>query len=211
MCPRRFAPIGLFLASLVAAESPPGTLLENGSFDASLGISGWSVDLATVDPNETPLFTWSATDSPIFNCPASGFAEGRLESILNSAAIDLVSHCVPVGGLEAVRIRYSGSVGGDFGANIIKLRLVSYSGASCDSEQLITSTEVSTVVSPWNNVDLGDLALPPTTSAVRLVFHLQGVICSLGCFVAVQFDNVILSSPSLLFSDGFEGGADCRW
>lgn len=208
---RRFTLLGLLVASLVRAESPPGTLLANGSFDANLGISGWSVDLATVDSLETPSLTWNATDSPLFNCPASGFAKGGLESILNNAEIDLVSDCVPVGGLEAVRIGYSGTVGGDFTLNRAKLRLASYSGPSCDAEQLITSTEVSTVVSPWNLVDLGEVALPPTTAAVRLVFQIQGLFCGTTCFMAVHFDNVILSSPNLLFSDGFEGGAVCRW
>lgn len=191
------------LAGLLAAAAPAAgqNLAGNGEFDEHT--EGWYLGGAgTVE--------WSVDDHDA--CAASGSAQ-----LTNAQAgtLDLyLIRCAP--GVVAEQVY---SLGADFnfpggqaisGSAQIEARF--YADVNCAGSAVgfVPSPLVlSTASGVWQRSESLDAFAPPTSQAVQIgiVVHKDDV----GPLVALVDGVFVLSGAGLVFVDGFDSGATCRW
>ncbi len=195
--------VAVWFLALATAATPVSSqnLVGNGEFQVST--AGWGL---LADGS----FEWVDDDHD--GCVGSGAAE--LTNEMSTAGEAPAQTCV------------TGLVGGEsytFGADVLfpsgqsvtgaaRAQIYFYPGANCSTSSLGTAfapSIASDLPDLWLRTENLEAIAPPTIGSALVVVAVQKD--GLGPFVA-RIDHVfVFRGASLLFADGFEAGATCRW
>lgn len=177
-----------------APALPAQDLVANGSFD--MHVAYWG--LYYEDPGDT--LDWDSEDSE--GDPDSGSMQ--LFDAAPSGSF-MSGQCIPV--LGGNPYRFSGDMKIGTGVGTIKVLVQEFPDFTCDSGVLANHDGISTSVGIWIAVD-ETANLDPAANTVRLAgwFYNTGT----GSAVA-KFDEMTLSSDTVVFFDHFEYGDLLRW
>ena len=193
------------LAVSIAAGATADNLLVNPGFDTVDQLNGWTCDSTYGGA------TWSAEDR--LGSPASGSMQHDIAAPADSQRVRC-SQCVPVTGqwFYSVDLWYLWPDDPDVDqVGTTRASFAFYSDPGCGTHLADGDVAVGFVTSldTWLHLASDEVYAPAgTVSAKVFVFTWQN---DAGDAVRARLDDIVLSSSTPIFGDGFESGDTGRW